>query len=618
MSSSMAASPLSFGPRPRSSLGLVLLILALGDALQTTPGSSCSSLCGDTSTSASDIVCSDFAYYSSATGSSFKDCIECLQTSNTTSDSQNDVSWFLYNLRYASAVCIFDFPNKNSSNSTSSKSTSLSCDLEYACAPLQGALEYGNLDPSNETEYGYCSADDSAFYGTSIDTCVSCLQSSPSTYTANFLLALEAGCQQEPQAGTILSITGSLFSTTAINITMASNATSSASSSSDRPVLSLTDIIAIVCSLGGLFLLATGLFGLYIARQRRYAREDALIHASTYTPRQQHFYGGGGPGSPLSGQTYAMPRYTVDHKSELVAADPFDMSPEPSDLPHKNDFQSNAEYYDRLEHRLRSQPLQANPVSFNRVAPSVTSSATSEADTSTSVPGDALPAHPAYIQRSAAPGHLGGRASRNVSRNPSIRSAVQTQPHARVSSSSEQRQEDKFRWIPGKAEAYGMQAYPTTQSQADKASGSVSNRNIQRELSTPEQAHISPSHHAMYPSPALSAHTHMSSSASSPPIHQGMTPPERTATPSRSSLILAAVPKIRIPGKKLSTRFGVDRDTSARPSSRAMGISRPLAFPDSRFSARPSNDRIVEQTVVNFNDLHTEVPIGSGKSLLYG
>lgn len=57
--------------------------------------------------------------------------------------------------------------------------------MDHACKPLQGAIESGNLVPSNETEYGYCQADDDAFYGTSIDDCVSCLQSSASTYTAN-------------------------------------------------------------------------------------------------------------------------------------------------------------------------------------------------------------------------------------------------------------------------------------------------------------------------------------------------------------------------------------------------------------------------------------------------
>lgn len=76
-------------------------------------------------------------------------------------------------------MCLYDFPAHNNTNST------LTCDLEYACAPLRGGLEYGNLDPANETQYGYCQADNNAFYGTSIGDCVSCLESSPSTYTAN-------------------------------------------------------------------------------------------------------------------------------------------------------------------------------------------------------------------------------------------------------------------------------------------------------------------------------------------------------------------------------------------------------------------------------------------------
>lgn len=75
-------------------------------------------------------------------------------------------------------MCIYDFPRHNETQTTT-------CNLEYACAPLQGALEYGNLNPKNETEYGYCEADSNAFYGTSIDDCVSCLRSSPSTYMAN-------------------------------------------------------------------------------------------------------------------------------------------------------------------------------------------------------------------------------------------------------------------------------------------------------------------------------------------------------------------------------------------------------------------------------------------------
>lgn len=76
--------------------GLVLLLATSTSALRVTPDSSCSSVCGDsTTTNASDIVCNDFDYYASSTGSTFMSCIECLQTSNATRDEDNDVSWFL-------------------------------------------------------------------------------------------------------------------------------------------------------------------------------------------------------------------------------------------------------------------------------------------------------------------------------------------------------------------------------------------------------------------------------------------------------------------------------------------------------------------------------------------
>lgn len=81
-------------------------------------------------------------------------------------------------MRYASAVCLYDYPaHKEIVNTT--------CDLSAACQPLQGALETGLNLQSDVSEYEYCSVDDSAFYGTGIDDCVSCLQSSPESYLAN-------------------------------------------------------------------------------------------------------------------------------------------------------------------------------------------------------------------------------------------------------------------------------------------------------------------------------------------------------------------------------------------------------------------------------------------------
>lgn len=77
-------------------LGLILLVISGVQALQVTPGSSCSDVCQSSSTTdSSDIVCEDVDYYSSSSGATFKDCVECLQMSNATSNSENDVSWFL-------------------------------------------------------------------------------------------------------------------------------------------------------------------------------------------------------------------------------------------------------------------------------------------------------------------------------------------------------------------------------------------------------------------------------------------------------------------------------------------------------------------------------------------
>lgn len=86
----MALSPLL----PR---GLAIILLAaFSSALHITPGSSCSSVCGNSlETLPSDVVCNDFDYYSTSAGATFMDCIQCLQTSNTTADSEDDVSWFL-------------------------------------------------------------------------------------------------------------------------------------------------------------------------------------------------------------------------------------------------------------------------------------------------------------------------------------------------------------------------------------------------------------------------------------------------------------------------------------------------------------------------------------------
>ena len=120
----------------------------------------------------------------------------------------------------------------------------------FACGPLQSAIELDSLAP-NATEYSYCTL----FLGSiSVSKCSACLAEQSSefyltncTYTvahdvsghllpplktrANsrgkyakkhifiVLTALNAACMQQPTPGNTISIQGSLFSTTPVNIT---------------------------------------------------------------------------------------------------------------------------------------------------------------------------------------------------------------------------------------------------------------------------------------------------------------------------------------------------------------------------------------------------------------
>lgn len=553
-------------------------------------------------------------------------------------------------------MCLYDFPAHNDTNSTST------CDLEYACAPLKAAIEYGNLESSNETVYGYCQADDSAFYGTGINDCVSCLESSPSTYTANckfpallvrksktktltlrqVLLALEAGCQQEPAVGSLLSISGSLFSTAVINITVPSDNKSSSSSSNDH-VLSLTAIIGIAVGLGVLFLLAAGLFILYYCQQRRYAREDAGCYRNNpYPSLQERYYCAQdmNSGHP-PGQTYALPQYTMDYKPAVGT----------TNADGNDGFSNNAEYYDRLESISHKQPLGAHPVRLtNDIG---VSSEVSDSVGKLNV--SALPTHPAYIPRNVTPGQLGGRPSRNASRSTSMRSTTSsTEPlHSLKQQQRSQSRQDSRQGRSAEAPpSYALEVYldaqdePGSERASSRAEGPPT-RNIQVELAgppssspsqSPQEKQRTPSLGLAVPPPAVSwrsrrasvSPTRQSQQIPPPPPPVAVASPSppssvpnraMTGTPSMAALILPPMPKLRMLGRKSSKPVGGTPSGSEQAGAGShAGISGPLAFPDRRFSLRPlNNDRIVEQTVERVGKGHVvEVPIASGKSYLYG
>jgi hypothetical protein len=85
-----------------SNLALLPSVLAL----QVTPDSECAALCSDGSnstltnpntitTNSSDIVCGDEEYSKSGKGIRFKNCLNCLQKSDSTWKDESDVFWFL-------------------------------------------------------------------------------------------------------------------------------------------------------------------------------------------------------------------------------------------------------------------------------------------------------------------------------------------------------------------------------------------------------------------------------------------------------------------------------------------------------------------------------------------
>lgn len=277
----------------------------------------------------------------------------------------------------------------------------------------------------------------------------------------------------------------------------------------------------------------------------------------------------------------APPQYTVDYKA-AAAAD------------NNGDFNSNAEYYDRLEGRSRGPPLQAHPVRLGACSPeSIVRQPASGS------PAAALPAHPAYIPRSMTPGALGGRASRAASVSRSGGSGS-------VSSDQNQQQQPRRSDQLRKKPSYAMEVY--LDARDDDPSERAPSRNINVQLAGsddsggPDQVPL-----ALQPPPRVLAADRRHKSASPPPP-----PPDRsmTSTP---------MPKNRLPSKK-PPRLQIEESA---PLDRNMGISGPLAFPDSRFSVRAAQgqDRIVEQTVDRSGRTGgniIEVPIGSGKSYLYG
>lgn len=347
--------------------------------LQVSPGSACATLCLDnpesdpldpasSTTTASDITCNDDEYDSTGKGIKFKNCLECLQESNEVNGTENDVSWFLYNVRYAVDVCVYGFPN-------ATKSVSSPCDIDYACQPLKSALEIGGLNPENATEFDYCDADNGKFSGAQVEACIQCFDSSSSqAFMANFITTLKAGCQQRPEPGQLLGLSGSPFSASLVNITNPPSNETQSSDSADGTGMTTGAVVGIAVGASLLFLGGTALFWVYYRKQKRLysdyddAQYDRRTGSKSISP-------------PLGGSLYSAKTNNYSHLGDYELRD-------------EHSYKSNAAYYDTMEKRPQPRPQQ-HTFDANRAVLGTTG---------------ALPTHPAYIN---------GRTSRNSSRGPS-------------------------------------------------------------------------------------------------------------------------------------------------------------------------------------------------------
>ncbi|KAF4998199.1 hypothetical protein FDECE_11840 [Fusarium decemcellulare] len=202
---------------------LLLFFPLLATALQVTPNSPCAQFCVDShgldrsdskssNTTGEDIVCTDDEFKTTSAGQKFQRCLACLQDSTFENGDENDQDWFLYNLRYSFDFCVFGYPNATGVDSSP-------CITSEACGPLADALKGGITTPDDRKQYDYCDVDSKAMLSDAYSNCQACITvESSRTVISNFLVALEAGCQQRPKPGITVGLNDTVFSETSIGI----------------------------------------------------------------------------------------------------------------------------------------------------------------------------------------------------------------------------------------------------------------------------------------------------------------------------------------------------------------------------------------------------------------
>ncbi|KAK2606182.1 hypothetical protein QQS21_003352 [Conoideocrella luteorostrata] len=328
---------------PAALLAAATAAAGLTAALEVTPGSRCAAECldspegnpyraTDSTTTTGDISCRDVDYSTTDVGIKFRKCLDCLQSSKKVDKAESDLKWYTYNLRYTLSTCLYGSPNAVKDGTVAAQ-----CDLGRACKPLKEPLIAAGFDANPNSTWDYCTAKDGTFMGASLSPCISCLQATQGeVYLSNFMTALKAGCMQQPADGNLLSLSGSVFTTNAINMTDPGGRNQGSESSSP---LSPSAIAGIAVGVFLIFALATALLVLHFRRERAYKQ----WHQNQY---YDSFSSPGAYSHQEGGMSQAYRRYYTGNAFS-------EKPPHPSHLPPPA-ANSAGEYYDRMAAELQA------------------------------------------------------------------------------------------------------------------------------------------------------------------------------------------------------------------------------------------------------------------------
>ncbi|KAL7936752.1 hypothetical protein V8C35DRAFT_296355 [Trichoderma chlorosporum] len=274
-----------------TSFAAASVVLPAAQAILVAPDSPCSTNCGNVldSTTPADLVCTPGQYtggYNNGAGTVFQGCVQCeLESGYVTKDNYSDNEAALYNLRYALSYCVFNEPSHYDYVDNP-------CTTSKACGAFTNAIESHNLSLQYD-DYGYC---DTWPTGDSVDFhgCIECLQVT-NNYLANFVTALQAGCQQQPGNGMTLGLQGNIFSNQVVNITDPTPTPHVDPAWFDHGPLGLGGKVGVAVAGLILLLVVAGVF--VVCRGRR--RRKAFLRNLQATMPQMKSNPGGWPSRPM-------------------------------------------------------------------------------------------------------------------------------------------------------------------------------------------------------------------------------------------------------------------------------------------------------------------------------